>query len=99
VLGGSESERVVFVVTFFLDGAIDKIRVYSDVLKAQRALRRYVGYRELLAEVKRANPKASAKRALMDAYGAIERTRYAGTEVYEVEIDSRYPVRRRRKSQ
>jgi hypothetical protein len=87
-------ENPVFVVPFFLDGRIDQIRVYSDVLRAQAALRRYVGYRELLAQIKERRKGRNKAQAVLAAYGAIERTRYAGTAVYEVDVDSRHPVRR-----
>jgi hypothetical protein len=87
-------EQVVFVVPFFLNGYIDKMRVYSDVMKAQAALRRWVNYRELIGEVKRAHPGIDRKRAMMRAYGAIDRTPFAGTCVYEVAVDSRERVRK-----
>jgi hypothetical protein len=85
----------VFVVPFFYQGAIHQMRVYSDPLKAQAALRRYVRYRELLNEVRIRNPGIDRKRAMLDAYGAIRRTPYAGTAVYEIEVDARTPVRGR----
>jgi len=49
-------KQPVFVVPFFLDGRIDQMRVYSDVMKAQGALRRYVGYNALLRQVKDNTP-------------------------------------------
>ena len=84
---------MLFVVPFFLDGDIDQIRIYSDVAKAQAALRRYVGYSRLLKVVRSANPTATRQRAMLDAYGAISGTPFAGTAVYEVEVDERRPVR------
>jgi hypothetical protein len=80
--------RSVFVVPFFLDGKIDRLRVYSDVRKAQTALRRYVGYSDLLKRVKADNPGMNARRSMLDAYGAISKTPFAGTEVYEIEVDA-----------
>jgi hypothetical protein len=82
----------VFVVPYFLNGEIAKIRVYSNVLVAQRALRRYVGYTALLREVRRKDAYLSGSRAMLYAYAAIERTPFAGTAVYEVPIDSRAPL-------
>jgi hypothetical protein len=87
-------KRSVFVVPFFCNGIIERLRVYSDVMKAQAALRRYVGYKDLLERVRRENPTISVRQAQLDAYGAIEHTPYAGSFVYEVEIDSAKPVRR-----
>jgi hypothetical protein len=86
--------KIVFVVPYFLNGDIRQLRVYTDVAKAQAALKRYVEYPKLLQEAKRANPKATRTRAHLDAYGAIERGPYAGTSVYEIEVDERKPVRR-----
>jgi hypothetical protein len=87
-------QRLLFVVPFFCDGEIAQVRVYSDPLVAQRALRRWVGYSSLLRDVRAKEPHASRTRAMLDAYGAIERTRWAGTAVYEVPVDCRSPVRR-----
>ena len=87
-MGTKRRAGVCFVVPFFLDGHIDQVRVYSDVMKAQAALRRYVRYSELLAEAREKRPNVGRREARLDAYGAIERTAFAGTEVYEVEIDS-----------
>jgi hypothetical protein len=64
-------------------------------MNAQAALRRYVGYRELLAEAKQHEPGANQRQARLDAYGAIHRTPYAGTCVYEIVVDDSTPVRRR----
>jgi len=72
------------------------MRVNSDVTKAQAALRRYVGYRELLRDVKKTNHQIGRSRAMLDAYGAIDRTPFAGTAVFEIDIDDAKPVRRRR---
>ncbi len=91
-----ECGNTVFVVPFFLEGAVHEMRVYSDVLRAQSALKRYVGYTSLLSSVRAANHGISRKRAVLLAYGAIERTRYAGTAVYEIEIDDKEPVRKPR---
>jgi hypothetical protein len=88
-------KQPVFVVPFFLDGNIDQMHVYSDVTKAQGALRRYVGYSALLRQVKDKTPGISRTRALLDAYGAIDRTPYAGTCVYEIVPDDNAPVRKR----
>jgi hypothetical protein len=90
------SKQTVFVVPFFYNGGIQRLRVYSDVMKAQAALRRYVGFKNLLERVRQQNPKITAKRAVLDAYGAIERTPYAGSFVYEVEVDDPKPIRRQR---
>jgi hypothetical protein len=87
-------KHMVFVVPFFLNGYIDRMRVYSDVMKAQAALRRWVNYRELVARVKRANPNIERKHVRLRAYGEIDRTPFAGTEVFEVDIDSPRPVRK-----
>jgi hypothetical protein len=93
-----EGVRTVFVVPFFLDGSVHEMRVYSDVMRAQRALKRYVGYSRLLQSMRAENRGISANRAVVLAYGAIEHTRYAGTAVYEIEIDDTEPVRKQRKS-
>jgi hypothetical protein len=85
--------KVVFVVPFFFRGDITQMRVYSDVERAQRALRRYVGYSKLLAEVRRAHPNATRTRAMVAAFGAIHGTPYAGTMVYEIMVDDKHRVR------
>ncbi len=84
-----EITRTVFVVPFFCDGEIVKMRVYSNPLAAQRALKRYVSYSQLLRRVKLENPKISARRATLHAYAAIGNTRLAGTVVYEIAVDDR----------
>jgi hypothetical protein len=99
MIGKSASRKriatTVFVVPYMANGQILKIRVYSNAAAAQRALRRYVNYSQLLREVKRKHPNVDRKRAMLYAYGAITRTAYAGTDVYEVQVDSRLPVVRR----
>lgn len=90
----SRRGKIVFIVTFCVDGRIDQVRAYSDVMKAQAALRRYVGYSELLRAVKRANLGLNASQAMMRAYAAINETRFAGTSVWELMVDERGPTRR-----
>jgi hypothetical protein len=83
---------LLFVVPFFHDGDITQMRIYSNVMTAQRALRRYVGHSELLKAVRKHSPGISARQAMLDTYGAIARTRFAGTGVWEIRVDDRLPV-------
>lgn len=85
--------RTVYVAVFCLHGRVEELRVYSDIIRAQRALRRYVRYSDLLASVKLKNPQATRARATLDAYGAIARTKFAGSSVWEADVDSRIPVK------
>lgn len=83
----------LFVLAFFLDGAIDGMSVYSDLLRANRALRRYVKWPELRASVRRKNPTLRGSDLYRAIYGAMDQSRFAGTSLFEVPLDpARAPV-------
>jgi hypothetical protein len=83
----------IFIVPFFLDGTIRRLNAYSRVVAAQRALRAWVGYDDLVTVTRRKNPTLSEDRVMLSTYGAINQTRYRGTAVYEVVVDDPTPNR------
>ena len=94
-MSGSKSP-MQFVLPFFLDGEIVGMAVYSSLDRAQRALRRYVGFSELRAAEERKNPHLNQRELFRNAQNAIDHTRYAGSIVYEVRLDAGAPASTRR---
>lgn len=78
--------EVVFIVPLFVDGQIDGMRAFADVDRAQELLRRHVKFDELLMKARLEYPEANSEFHEMMALGEVERTRYAGSIVYEVEV-------------
>jgi hypothetical protein len=78
----------VFVVPLIRRGNVEGVRAFTTPEAAQACFRHYVGFDTFLERAKRKRSVTDAEGVELEAYSLAEESEFAGTFVYEAQLEA-----------